>query len=447
MAFSIKQLAESRAEAFAKARKINDEHADENGNLPAEHQAAYDAAMKVYSEKTAGLKRAHELAAAEAELLEKRLDETGKVPNAADQGAKGGDGAREMVTVRSYERGERGEIKYVTTPTTSHRAGKEYNAAFNSFLKGGLNNLAPQEFAALRADDSDQAGYLTTPEQFAAGLLKTVDDFCFVRRYATVHQTGGADSLGIRKRTAKLTSFAWSSELAVSTEDSTLAFGKKVLTPHHLTGQIVISRDLLRRSVMPAESIIRDELARNAAEEQEDGFLTGTGDQQPLGVFVASNDGISTSRDSNTGSTTGFTADGILDAKYALKAQYRTGGERSGARWLFHRDAIKLIAKLKDGNGQYLLHPGRGLTGDEWDMLVGYPVDESERAPNTFTSNLYGGLLANWRYYEIADSLSMEVQVLFELLARTNQVVYIGRLKCDGMPTLEEAFVRLKCAV
>src|SRR5690606_25113015 len=140
------------------------------------------------------------------------------------------------------------------------------------------------------------------------------------------------------------------------------------------------------------------------------------------------------------------TPDGILSAKYKLKQQYRNGGTRSGARWLFHRDAIALIAKLKDGDDHYLLHPGRGLTGDEWDTLVGYPVDESERAPNTFSDGNYAGLLANWSYYEIADALDMEIQVLYELYATTNQVGYIGRRKTDGMTTLEEAFVRLKCA-
>jgi HK97 family phage major capsid protein len=78
--------------------------------------------------------------------------------------------------------------------------------------------------------------------------------------------------------------------------------------------------------------------------------------------------------------------------------------------------------------------------------LLGFPVDESERVPNTFTNGLYSGMLCNWRYYEIADALEMDMQVLFELYAQTNQVGYIGRIKTDGMPTLEEAFVRLKCA-
>jgi HK97 family phage major capsid protein len=156
-------------------------------------------------------------------------------------------------------------------------------------------------------------------------------------------------------------------------------------------------------------------------------------------VFVASNDGISTSRDVNTGSATAILADGLLDCKYKLKASYR-----DTARWLFHRDAIKMIAKLKSNDNQYIWQPG--LQAGQPDRLLNLPVDESEKVPNTFTNGLYVGLLANWRFYEIADALDMEVQVVDQLYAATNQIGYIGRLKTDGLPTLDEAFARVKCS-
>lgn len=334
-----------------------------------------------------------------------------------------------------------GRPKYIERAAQA-RGTAEYEQAFSDYLRTGKGS------AALQSDDAEQAGYLLAGEQFAADLLKEVDDLLFVRQYAKVHTVFQASSLGIRKRTAKMNSFAFSSELQVAAADSALKFGKKVLTPHHMTGQILISRDLLRRSTVPVEAEVRSEMARDAGETMEDAYLLGTGDRQPLGVFVASNDGISTARDVNTGSATGFTADGLLNAKYALKSQYRRG-QRGPVRWLFHRDAISLIAKLKDTANQYLFRVGAGRQQDSGapeDELLGFPVDESERAPNTFTNGLYSGMLCNWRFYEIADALEMDMQVLFELYAQTNQVGYIGRLKTDGMPTLEEAFVRLKCA-
>jgi HK97 family phage major capsid protein len=343
---------------------------------------------------------------------------------------------RRQVAVRFATREGKPEYKFVDC---GRRGSAEYCDAFESFLKGGTRNLSAEQFAALQSDSPTQAGYLLASEQMAAGILKEVDDLVFIRRYANIHTVMEAGSLGIRKRTAKMNTFDWSAELAVSTEDSTLAYGKKVLTPHHLTGMIKLSRDLVRRSMGGAVAEVQYEMARDGGETMEDGYLLGTGAQQPLGVFVASNDGISTNRDVATGSATAILADGLIDCKYKLKASYR-----DSARWLFHRDAVKAIAKLKDSQNQYLWQPG--LQAGQPDRLLNLPLDESEKVPNTFTNGLYVGLLANWRFYEIADALDMEVQVVDQLYAATNQIGYIGRLKTDGMPTLEEAFARVKCS-
>lgn len=438
MAVTAKKLLEERAEIITKARKINDDHADAQGNLPAEHQQAFDAAMKEAGEKMVAAKRLQALEEAEANLGE-RFNDAPPQPNPGER--SGASQAAETISLRSYNRTEAGLPRYEQV-AVGDRGARDYRDSFARALRGG--RMSSDEFAALQSDNSEQAGYLVASEQFAAGLLQEVDDLLFIRQHATVHTVREADSLGIRKRTSRANTFGWTSELELSDEDNSLKFGKKVLTPHHLTGEIKVSRDLLRRSMMGVEQIVRGEMSRDAGEKMEDAYLTGSGSQRPLGVFTPSADGISTARDVKTGSATGFLADQLVAAKYSLKQQYRTGGNRSGCRWLFHRDGIAKIAQLKDGDDHYLLHPARGLTGDEFDTLLGYPIDESERAPNTFTDAKYVGLLAQWRYYEIADALDLEVAVLEELYQRTNQIGFIGRLKTDGMPTLEEAFVRLK---
>ena len=155
-------------------------------------------------------------------------------------------------------------------------------------------------------------------------------------------------------------------------------------------------------------------------------------------MFVASTQGISTGRDMATDNTsTAFTANGLYNTKYTLKAAYWPN-----AKWVFHRDAVKMLAKLVNGEGQYLWEPS--LQAGQPDMLLGHPVNVSEYAPNTFTANLYVGILGDFRQYWIADSLSMEMQRLVELYAATNQEALIGRMESDGMPVLEEAFVRVK---
>lgn len=433
---TIKELLEKRAQVIAQARAINDQHVDADGRLGAEHQQAFDAAMAEAASLMAQANRQRAL-----EEAESSLSQSFDAP-LPPQGQNGG-GQAETIQVRAYGSGPDGRPRYEAAAIGA-RGERSYRESFARALRQGASALSAEEFATLQSSDAERAGYLVASEQFAAGLLQEVDDLVFVRQHATVHTVREADTLGIRKRTSRANTFDWTSELEVADEDASLKFGKKVLTPHNLTGEIRVSRDLLRRSTMGVEQIVRGEMARDSGEKMEDAYLLGHGGQRPLGVFVPSTDGISTARDVLTGANDGFLADQLVAAKYTMKQQYRTGGLRAGCRWLFHRMAISKIARLKDGDDHYLLQPAKGLTGDEFDTMLGYPVDESERAPSTFTAGNYVGLLAQWRYYEIADALDLEVQVLDQLYARTNRVGFIGRLKTDGMPTLEEAFVRLK---
>jgi HK97 family phage major capsid protein len=82
----------------------------------------------------------------------------------------------------------------------------------------------------------------------------------------------------------------------------------------------------------------------------------------------------------------------------------------------------------------------------EPDRILGFPAFMSEYAPNTFLTTRYVGILGDFTFYWIADALDMDMQRLDELYAATNQVGFVGRMESDGMPVLEEAFVRVKLA-
>jgi HK97 family phage major capsid protein len=99
---------------------------------------------------------------------------------------------------------------------------------------------------------------------------------------------------------------------------------------------------------------------------------------------------------------------------------------------------------MKDGEGNYLWRAG--LQGDRGDTILDVPIIMSEYAPHTFTTGLYVGIIGDFSNYWIADALSMEIQVLVELFAATNQNGYVLRKETDGRPVLEEAFVRVTLA-
>jgi len=280
------------------------------------------------------------------------------------------------------------------------------------------------------------------PEQFIAQLIKSMDDAVFMRGLATTFSVPNADSLGAPSLKDDPADPNWTAELKIGAEDSTMDFEKRELHPHPLAQYIKVSKKLLRVARMNIDSIVRDRLRYKFAVVEENAYLNGLGGGQPLGVFEASAAGISTGQDISTGNTTTeLKSDGLINAKYNLKPQYMAS---ASLRWIFHRDAVKAIRKLKDGNGDYLWRAG--LASDRPDTILDVPYVMSEYAPNTFTSGLYVGIIGDFTYYWIADALNMEIQVLTELWAATNQNGYIGRRETDGMPVLEEAFTRVKLA-
>lgn len=315
----------------------------------------------------------------------------------------------------------------------------ELLTAFNDHLRIG-DSRTFQVYAALQQDNPTQAGYLVAPEKFVTELIKEMSDITFMRQKAHVlPPLKGAQSLGYPTRTAGMSSFAWGTEIQAPTADSTLAFGKREFKPIPGTSEILISKTLIR-NIQNADSLIRGEIAEEVAENLEEAYMTGTGAGQPLGVFTASDDGIPTSRDVSTGNTaTELKFDGLINCKMSVKQQYRRSAE-----WIMHRDAIKQIMKLKDSNGAYIWQPS--LVAGQPDRILGDPVNESEFAPNTFTTGLYLAVYGNLKNYWIVDSLAMEIQVLMELYARTNQADYLTRIETDGAPVVSAAFARAKLA-
>ncbi len=322
--------------------------------------------------------------------------------------------------------------------------GRENDAetAFRSYLAGGRNALTAEQQRALNMGSDPEGGFLVAPQKFVQDLLQGVDDAVDIRRLATKHQITDNESLGVPSLDTDLNDADWTSEIGTGNQDDSLRFGKRELRPHPLAKRVKISRTLLRRGTLGPESIVRQRLEYKFGVTTEKAYMTGDGNQKPLGLFTASSQGISTSRDVQVGASgdiplTNATADQLIDAKYTLKAAYYRR-----AQWLFHRDLIKRIRKLKDTDGNYLWRPG--LASDRPDTILDLPFLINEFVPNTVAADAYVGMLGDYSFYWIADALDMEIQRLVELYAETNQVGFIGRLETDGMPVLEEPFIRLK---
>ena len=360
----------------------------------------------------------------QADVEERDAQSNGTVAGQADAGGEG--------EVRGSLDGSTGEQRAAAVRDVAELR------AFDLSLAGEQSD--DPELRALQVDSQEAGGYIVAPTRWLTQLIQAVDDMVFVRGLATRQTVVNAQSLGFPSLDADPADADWTTEILTGSEDSAMDFGKRELTPHPLAKLLKVSNKLIRAGGINVEQLVRERLAYKFAVPQEKGFLTGSGAQQPLGVFTASTEGISTGRDVSTGNTTtAIQFDGLIEAKYTLKGSYW-----ARSRWMFHRDGMKQIALLKDGDGQYIWR--ESVRVGEPDRILGLPVMMSEFAPNTFTTGLYVGILGDWSRYWIADALSFQLQRLAELYAETNQVGFIGRLETDGMPVLEEAFVRVKLA-
>lgn len=429
---AIIELRQKRAKLIADARALNDKILDEKRDFTAEEQNNWDRMMGDADGLKVKIDREERLSAVESDLGESVAN--GHRPDPSQRGGQ------ERFEFRSRAMQGVGQVDPEWRNSPEWRgvlgmATPQNHQAFGGWLRGGTMN--PEVRAVLQADVDAGGGYMTAPIQFVDGLLKNIDDAVLMRQWATVHAVPSAQSLGVTTLESDPADADWTSELATGSEDTGMSFGRRSLHPHPLAKRIKISNKLIRMAPN-SEGLVRDRLGYKFAITEEKGFLLGNGVNQPLGVFVASTDGIPTSRDvSADNSSTAVTFDGLTNAKFALKPQHW-----ARARWLGHRDFVKQVAKLKDGDQQYIWR--ESVRVGEPDRLLGIPLFMSEYAPNTFTTGQYVGIIGDFSYYWIADALTMVLQRLVELYAENNQVGFIGRLETDGMPVLAEAFVRVK---
>jgi HK97 family phage major capsid protein len=324
---------------------------------------------------------------------------------------------------------------------TDKRSSKEYQDAFERYLKSGKVN---REFRDFTVSGGDGAGSLITPTAISDDFVNFLNSYTFVRNLANVQFVNDAQSLGNPRLKTDIADADWTAEVPDDdiVSDTTGQMDRYDLTPALLTKMESISiRELmLTPKIAP---IVMERLAYKFAVSEEKGFLTGDGttNGQPLGVFHASSSGISTGRDVTASSTTGFNADDLLNMTENIAQQY-TLGDSFG--WVMSRPAVLKARKLKDGKGDYLY--GVSLAAGRPDTLCGYPLYKSEFAPSTFTTGLYVAVLGNFKFYRIAvvGTGAPVIQTLYERYAPKNLVAYIGREWIAGGPVREEAFSRLK---
>jgi HK97 family phage major capsid protein len=307
------------------------------------------------------------------------------------------------------------------------------------FLVHGVHKLNHNEreaFTKAFETGQDNQGGFFIGQQLSNQVLTLMKDQTFMRNFATVITINGSDSLGVPSVDTDPGDADWTGEVSTLTPDGAARTGQRELKPILLSKLEKVSQKLARTS--PAFlNVLLDRLSYKHGLAEDKGFITGTGVNQPLGIFTASANGISTARDVTTASAGALVADDVIDTFLGVKGQYALKGT-----WAFSRTVLARIRKMKDTNGAYTWVAGfAGTPGTVCDRP--YQVVEHANAWAT-TANTYLAVFGDMSQYWIAESAGVSIQRLDELYAANNQIGYIMRREVDGMPVQAEAFARLK---
>lgn len=301
------------------------------------------------------------------------------------------------------------------------RATDEYRDAFWKSLRNKSNYDIQN---ALKIGTDSEGGYLA-PDEFEHTLIQALEEENIFRTLAKVVSTSSGDRK-IPVVASKGTASWVDEEGLIPESDDT--FGQVSIGAYKVATMIKVSEELLNDSVFNLESYIAKEFARRIGAKEEEAFFVGDGTGKPTGIFNATGGaelGITAS------SATAVSVDEIMDLFYSLKSPYR-----KNAVFVMNDATVKLIRKLKDGNGQYLWQPS--LQAGQPDTILNRPVKTSTYVP-TVAAGAKTIAFGDFGYYWVADRQGRSFQRLNELYAATGQVGFKGTQRVDGKLILPEA--------
>lgn len=392
MTATMNDLRDKRAKTWEQAKAFLDTHQGDDGRLSAEDDATYSAMMDDMDALASAITRMEK-----AEAIDKEMSRATSTPLTVMPGTGAPQTANEK----------------------PGRASAEYRKAFWDAMRMNAN---PYEIRNALSEGVDTEGGYLVPDEFETHVVAALEEENFVRGLAKVIQTSSGD----RKIPVVAThGIATWLEEGKAYSESDEVFDQMTLGSFKLGTFLKISEELLNDSAFDIESYLSGEFGRRIGAAEEEAFLTGDGTNKPTGIFTTAEEGL------KAGAATTVTADELIDLHYSLRSPYR-----KNAVWVMNDSTVKVIRKLKDGNGQYLWQPA--LTAGTPDTILNRPVYTSQFVPE-LKGGAKGIAFGDLSFYWIADRQSRAFKRLNELFATTGQVAFLASQRVDGKLIIPEA--------
>ncbi len=314
--------------------------------------------------------------------------------------------------------------------------------AFNAYLRGDVSPETKEVLAGLRykaalnEGTSSQGGYLA-PTIYFNEMVMPLFNASYLRAAGSRVIEMTSDALQIPALTPSTAAVLTSEAAAYAESEPT--FGAVNFTPYKYTRIVKASEEVVADSRFDIwGQIIQPDIIQSFSEAENGAFTTGTGSAQPQGLITAATVGVTLP----TGQTTTIaSADSIYDLMFSVDYKYRAD---SSAAFMLNDTTLKIVRKLKDSQGRYLLSDNiNNLMTAPTMTILGQPlkVNNSMAVP---AANAVTIVYGAFRYFYIGDRAGLQVKQLTELFAANGQVAWAVFKRFDSHLMLTAAFATLK---
>lgn len=202
-------------------------------------------------------------------------------------------------------------------------------------------------------------------------------------------------------------------------------FEQKIMRPRVYSYEVPVSNMQLQNpSVDILAEVIQPDMTAAFAEAENEDFLKGTGVNEPQGLLVGGEVGVTTAGSLPTG-------DEILTLQHKLPEAYRSNGI-----WILSDDMLLAIRKLKTSNGDWILQSGlqqgvpSTILGHRYLVMDAMPVPAAGAKVMIF---------ADLRYFIITNFVGMTMQRLTEKYAEDNETAFLWYQYLDSVVRFPKA--------
>ena len=285
----------------------------------------------------------------------------------------------------------------------------KHNVSLLKYLRGvslGMWEGAEIEhgmFKKALGENTATRGGVLVPTEISNEIIPALQESAVVRQMPGVRTINMKTNKLEFERTDNLPQISWGRENVEISEDTNLSFGRSTLELKKATCLYKQSRELIMDAMTDMEGLVRGEIVKALAREEDKVFLEGQGGDRPLGFYY--NPSIN-----NTDLSGQLTQDNIRSAMYQLRLN--NSAEANGI--VAHPRTAFDLATLKDGEGRPIFGSGEGqpIVNNIWGMKLAQTT-ETAITLRPGTDETYF-VLGDWSQFIVGQKPSIRIETSTE---------------------------------